>query len=54
MNLPIKGVREFLAHNPLSENLYNSPFARVYAFTAMGLFSWYRGRGWQGPNANVS
>jgi hypothetical protein len=49
MILPIKGIGEFCEHNRLNENVANSPFARVYAFTAMGLFRWCRGRGWQGP-----
>jgi hypothetical protein len=51
-NLPIKGVKEFYDHKFLNENLENSPFARVYTFTAMGLFSWHRGRGWQGPSTS--
>jgi hypothetical protein len=39
--LPIHGITEFA--NPE----INSPFSRVYVFTAMGLFSWFRGGEWQ-------
>jgi hypothetical protein len=44
MILPIAGISEFNARLQLRKNLAISPFARVYAFTAMGLFCWDRPR----------
>lgn len=46
--LPIRGVGEFNASEDLQRSLTASPFARVYAFTAMGLFGWEKISGnWQ-------
>jgi hypothetical protein len=45
--LPIRGITEFNENPQMREHLANSPFSRVYVFTAMGLFSWYRGGSWQ-------
>jgi hypothetical protein len=42
MILAIRGVSELNASPDLLENLTASPFSRVYAFTAMGLFRWDR------------
>jgi hypothetical protein len=53
MVLPISGVSELNASLDLQSNLTASPFSKVYAFTAMGLFLWDRnGGGWL-PAANV-
>jgi hypothetical protein len=40
MILPISGVDEFNTNAALQRSLIASPFARVYVFTAMGLFVW--------------
>jgi hypothetical protein len=42
MILATRGVSELNASRDLLENLTASPFSRVYAFTAMGLFRWDR------------
>jgi hypothetical protein len=42
MVLPIGGVAEFNESVELQKSLDASPFARVYVFTAMGLFGWQR------------
>lgn len=42
MILAIRGVSELNASPDLLENLTESPFSRIYAFTAMGLFRWDR------------
>lgn len=43
--LPINGVSDLDASSNLQKNLMASPFSRVYAFTAMGLFHWGRNSG---------
>jgi hypothetical protein len=41
MVLPTGGISEFDACSELRRNLTASPFSKVYAFTAMGLFRWH-------------
>lgn len=45
MVLPVNGASEFDASLNLQKSLKDSPFSRVYAFTAMGLFQWDRNDG---------
>jgi hypothetical protein len=53
MVLPISGVSELDASLDLQRNLTASPFSKVYAFTAMGLFLWDRNGGAWLPAADA-
>jgi hypothetical protein len=51
--LPIKGIDEFSSDSGLCETITNSPFSKVYVFTAMGLFQGDRDGGWHNVRAGA-